>query len=330
MQPESLFRIASVTKALTALAVMKLVEQHKLGLGDSVFSLLPYNKLPHEHRDPRLGNITVQQLLESTAGWNRQRGGDPLFAPYICEAADQYSNSLRPQPDAIARMWLEHDLDFDPGTHFNYSNFSYLLLGRLVEQVSGQRFAAFVHQAVLVPAEATGMQPGRTCARCANEVVHYPFAQQESGASVFPNYKGMVPLTYGGNFSLEAMVADTGWLSSAPDLVRLFSAVFDRHAVVSPATLEMMLARPQVPEWRNAPEYFGMGFEVVAPGKHPRIEYRQGSLPGTTAVVAHRDDGWTWCFLLNTRPADGYSCQMEFTRLLWATVNAFPRHFHNS
>ena len=81
VHPESLFRIASISKPFTAVATLQLVEQGKLGLNDSVFNLLPHK--PHlamgDKADPRLGQVTIAHLLRHQGGWDRKATIDPLF-----------------------------------------------------------------------------------------------------------------------------------------------------------------------------------------------------------------------------------------------------------
>ena len=82
-KPDSLFRIASVTKPFTAVAVMKLVEQGKLALDAKAFPLLNLQPAVQSFRDPepRLRDITVRQLLQHTGGWDRDKSFDPMFRP---------------------------------------------------------------------------------------------------------------------------------------------------------------------------------------------------------------------------------------------------------
>ena len=328
VQPDSLFRIASISKSITAVAVAKLVESNKLQLNDSAFSVLHYPWPDHTRRDPKLLDIKIVDLLQCTAGWNRDVSGDPLFTPYIREAAEKFTPSLRPDPDSILRYWLEKDLDTIPGTHFAYSNLCYTALGRVIASKSGRPYEEYVKSEILSPMGINRMRLGHTLQLAPDEVVHYPFAGQENGPSLFPNFKGPVPLNYGGNFSLEAMCADTGWLASAPDLVRFMSTLFgegEGRSPITAASFAELLQWPDVPEWRNpkAKVYFARGFQVVPakPG-FPRVVYREGCLPGSVSVMMHRDDGVTWCFLLNSRPKNFRQCQVEIAKAIWASVNA--------
>lgn len=327
VQPNSLFRIASVSKSLTAIAAGKLIEEGKLHLDDKAFNILHYDWKTGMQRDPRLLDITVENLLNCTAGWDRERTGDPLFTPLVKDAAAEFTPTLRPTPDAVIRFWLEKPVNYSPGTHFSYSNLCYTVLGRIIETVTKRDYEEYVKTTILAPCGAKDSRLGKTVELAPNEVVHYPFAGQEIATSVFPNFKESVPLNYGGNFCLETMRSDTGWLSSAPDLVKVYSSLFNENgakAPISEETREMLFEWPDVPEWKKPKirTFFAKGFQVLPKqDNHERVIFREGCLPGSVSLVAHSDDGITWCFLLNSRPKHFRPLQIELTKAVWECVN---------
>src|SRR4051812_34247043 len=91
MQPDALFRIASVSKPITSAAIMKLVEDGKLALDDRVAPLIAHlTASPGATIDPRWEQITIRQLLDHSGGWDRSKPGggfDPMFQPQIAAAA---------------------------------------------------------------------------------------------------------------------------------------------------------------------------------------------------------------------------------------------------
>ena len=122
-------------------------------------------------------------------------------------------------------------LDFDPGEKFAYSNFGYIVLGRVIERVSGMPYAEYVRARVLQPVGANRTQQGRSRMRdaLADEVKYYwPGAGVNAPLvpSVFPG-EGMVPFNYGG-FHLEAGDASGAWVSSTVDLLRFLAGVDGR------------------------------------------------------------------------------------------------------
>ena len=321
VQPNSLFRIASVSKSITAVAALKLCEEKRLSLDTRALPILSYAPLPDQQStDKRLNNITVKELLQCSAGWNRKASGDPMFCPAVGLAAELISPSLRPSPESAIRYALANPLDFEPGTHHEYSNLSYAILGQLISKVAGASYESYVRQNILQPMGIEDMQLGRTLIKAPGEVTYYPFVDQESSRSVFPNYKQPVPLCYGGDFALEANEADSGWIATAPDMVKFACTVFgDRgKAPLSPAFVKEMLARPNLPEWAPGAPYFADGWEVY-PNKNPdgQIVARRGSLPGTVSYVGRRADGTTVAFVVNCRPEDADRFEQEITALVW-------------
>src|SRR5215208_4173057 len=218
VQPDALFRIASVSKPITGVAIMKLVEEGKLELDDRVAPFIAHlTPAQGATVDPRWEQITIRQLLDHTGGWDRDKpngGFDPMFRPAIAAAA---VNAPAPaSAETIIRYMKGMPLDFDPGTHFVYSNFGYDILGRIIERVSGMTYEDYVKTAVLAPAGITKMQIGRArlSQRATNEVKYYQPGGETVNVdllpSVFPG-EGQVPSIYGG-FYLEAMDSHGGWL----------------------------------------------------------------------------------------------------------------------
>src|SRR6185369_13325832 len=81
--PDARFRLASVSKPITAVAILRLAQEGRLALDDRAFDILPVEPTPRlaagAQPDPRLKQITIQHLLNHTGGWNRDRSGDPMF-----------------------------------------------------------------------------------------------------------------------------------------------------------------------------------------------------------------------------------------------------------
>ena len=151
VQPDALFRIASVSKPITGVAIMKLVEEGKLRLDDRVAPLIAHlTPAPGATVDPRWEQITIRHLLTHTGGWDRDKpngGFDPMDRPVIAAAA---VNAPAPaSAETIIRYMKGMPLDFNPGEKFAYSNFGYDILGRVIERVSGMPYEEYVRTHVL-------------------------------------------------------------------------------------------------------------------------------------------------------------------------------------
>jgi N-acyl-D-amino-acid deacylase len=279
--PASRFRIASVSKPITAVATLKLVEEGRLSLDETVVELLKFTPPEGRAFDPRVREITVRDLLYHAGGWDRAQSGlDPPFA------ADRIAIASGERPPAtaamIVRFMLAQKLDFAPGSRQAYSNLGYAALGRVIEAVTGEPYEAFVRGAVLDPAGAHTVAMGRSLfeERAADEVRYH---DPRRFLAMFPTL-GMVPAPYGA-FSVEAMDAHGGWIASAPDLLRFMTRV-DLDPMVpdllQPATLRRMVAPHESAATDST--FFAMGWEVHAHG-NGTVWFHRGDLPGTTALL---------------------------------------------
>jgi len=312
VQPDSLFRIASISKPITGVAVLKLVEDGKLSLDAKAFPLLGIQPAVQSFVDPepRLRDITIRQLLQHTGGWDRDESFDPMFRSDRIARAN-----LTPPPASsvdVIRYMLSRPLDFDPGTRYAYSNYGYCVLGRLIEKVTGQTYEKFVQEKVLAPVGIKQMRIGASLdGRSApGEVRYYPNDTAEAD-NVFPGEPRRVPWPYGG-FHLEAMDAHGGWLASAIDLARFAAALDDpaHSPLLKKESFTTMYAPPAPPASRQADgtlekSYYGCGWSVRPVGQEGRANYwHGGSLPGTNTLLVRLANGLSWAALFNQRSED--------------------------
>ena len=303
--PRARFRIASISKPITAAAILRLIEMGKLKLDDNAFDLLKVAPPPGAEVDPGLKHITVRHMLQHTAGYDRAVSFDPMFRPLVI------AKSLQTEPPAgpeqIIRYMMGQKLDFDPGSRYAYSNFGYCLLGRVIEKVSGNPYEAFVHDAMLKPLQMADTRLGKTLERSMGEVKYIDRKGRKAPAVVGPEPGEQVPLAYGAWY-LEAMEAHGGWLSSAPDLVR-FAAAFDRPEqcpVLKAESIRTMFARPpgragEDKQGKPREVYYGCGWNVrVVEGKGADT-WHMGALDGTATLLMRRADGLCWAVLFNAR-----------------------------
>ncbi len=306
--PDSLFRIASISKPFTGVAVQQLAEAGRLSLDAPAFALLGFD--PAKAADARVGKVTIRQLLDHTGGWDRDKSGDPMFRSR--EIARDLQ--LRPPaaPDAVIRWMFGRPLDSDPGSAYAYSNFGYCVLGRIIEKVTGQSYEKYVQEKVLAPAGIRGMRLGasRKEGQAVGEVCYYE-AKEGLARSVFEGPPEKVPWPYGG-FYLEAMAAHGGWIASVVDLVRFAAALDDpaHSPLLRAATLATLYTPPAPPVSRKpdgalASSYYASGWNVRPVGSDGRANYwHNGSLPGTSTLLVRRHDGLSWAVCFNQRSED--------------------------
>ncbi|WP_400192949.1 serine hydrolase domain-containing protein [Hymenobacter sp. B81] len=300
MQPHHQLRVASVSKPVTAVAVLKLAEDGRLDLDHRVFGPEGYLTAPYYNeviRDERIYDITLRQLLEHSAGWNRNAGMDGFASSDPIEFPLHVTESLQvPNPvgdSTLLRFMLGKGLDFRPGSRFAYSNVGYLVLGKVLEKVTGQSYATWVRQQVLAPAGVREAHLGRNL--LADKLPYEAEYFSKSSALSCYGTGEQVPLPYGGR-NLEAMSAHGGWVFSARDLVRFMLAVDgspSRPDLLTPASVASMVE----PSEQN--RRYAKGWMVTK----DRVRWHTGALDGTASCVATNSEGYTWAILLNGRPA---------------------------
>jgi len=312
---DALFRLASISKPITAVAALKLQEQGRLDLNAPAFAFRPDIKEPTgTTRDARINGITLKQLLWHVGGWDRDVSGDPMFNPL---AIAQVLG--RPAPagcEDVMSFMLGRPLDFAPGTKFAYSNFGYCVLGRVIEKVAGMPYADFVQAEVLGPIGITRMRIGLSLesGRAPGEVTYY---DRDSTISIFGG--GLAPWPYGG-FYLESFDALGAWIGSAPDLLKFMTAVdgfSTRPDILQPETIQLMQTTAQG-VWGTLPYYYMMGWL-----RRPLQDnwWHDGSLPGTTTLLVRAGNGLAWAALFNARsmkPTSLFAAELD--PALWQAV----------
>lgn len=288
LTPKHRMRIASVSKPITAAAVLLLAERGKLSLDQRVFgdgALLGtrYGRKPY---DERVRAITVEHLLSHTAGgWSNERN-DPMFMDFRLTHAQLIARTLDTRP-------LEHD----PGTHYAYSNFGYCLLGRIVEAVSGRGYERCVRESLLEPAGANGLAMALPDAaeRLRDEVRYYP--QDDGDPTQIP---------------VARMDAHGGWVATPSDLVR-FALRVDGFPDPPDLLSADSIARMTTPGKVNAG--YALGWSV----NRSKNWWHNGALPGSSAIMVRTSSGFCWAALANTRRR-GDEMNLALDTLIWKMV----------
>lgn len=303
---DSLFRIASLSKPITAVAILQLIERGKLSLDDKVFDVLDYatDIDAVTDFDVRMREITIRHLLEHRGGWDRDKSFDAMFQSV--RFAEQVGVPAPADQSTVIKAMLSQQLDFVPGERYAYSNFGYCLLGRVIEELSGQSYESFVQESVLKPIGVTTMKIGATRldGRAENEVRYY---QPGTRTSVFASdLQDTVPAPYGA-WNLEAMDSHGAWIASATDLAK-FAAAFDNPdacPILSRKSIELMHARPPGLAGHDADgnekdAYYSLGWNN-RPVRDGVNHWHTGSLDGTATIMIRRHDGKNFVALMNSR-----------------------------
>jgi len=307
MSPGHIMRIASLSKLITATAIMQLCERRVLSLEDRVFGDGGILDCPQfsRIRDKRARSITVEHLLRHEAGFTMHRG-DPMFTTrsiIIREGLDTV-----PDMDRIIEYALGDRLGYTPGTGFRYSNLGYLILTKIVEVCSGMDYEEYCQENILHPAGCYDMHLARNLYedRYPNEVRYYETHEAEP-VPAFDNSGDTLWRSYGGS-NIEGLLGAGAWVASPAEFVR-FTASIDGDPsvpdVISPESVRMMTADPDHP-------YRPIGW--VRAGEHSDWS-RTGTLAGTSALVKRQSNGYIWMFATNTSSWKGSRFTRDIDRM---------------
>jgi CubicO group peptidase (beta-lactamase class C family) len=285
--PNHLFRIASVSKPITSIALFSLIDEGRLRLGDRVFGPgaitgTDYGKPPYR---PGVADITIEHLLTHTGGGWRNDRNDPMFTNPGLDHATLIDLTLRNRP-----------LDQAPGQQYAYSNFGFCVLGRVIEKLTGQSYAAYVQNAVLQRCGVNGMTiAGNTPA-------------ERKPAEV--SYYGQGDDPYGMN--VTRMDSHGGWIARPADVVRIFMHVGGFAAptnILKRQTIQTMTTATA------ANRRYAKGWAVNDDDNW----WHNGSLPGTATIAVRTHSGYFWAVFANTRRRNS-PLEADLDKLAWNMV----------
>lgn len=304
--PQSLFRIASVSKLITATAIMRLVESDMLDLDDRAFGkkgILKDSVFIHA-RDNRVDDITVRQLLTHTAGWSTRRYGDPMFEPL--DIARRMDVPAPASQEAINEFVMRQHLSYRPGSMYKYSNFGYVMLGKIIEELSGETYENYVKSQILNPLGIYDMTltANYYSERVTQEVKYYDDAEVGLRPSCYGTGK-MCSRTYEAS-NYASLGAAGGWIGSATDIMRLLVSIDgsdDKPDMLSANSVDAMTQAYS----RNSLGPLGWK------GVHGDNWWRTGTLIGTNAILMRRADGISYFMVTNTNNWQGphFNTQMK-------------------
>jgi len=281
VKPETVFGLASMNKMFTAVALARLVEQGKIAWTDPVGKHLK-GWLPEAHER----SITIEQLLTHTAGLGDYLGQIDKD-PKLREA-----RSLAPYRDLVRTSPVEGT----PADGLRYSNTGYLVLGALIEAVTGRDYFDVVREEIYARAGMT-----RTDSWCRDEII-----ENRATGYVPPEHAEVLGL--GRGWRTNALLQGTrgtsaggGW-ATAGDLLRFARALVEGR-LVKPATLDALLTpRVRFPVGGS----YAYGFVVHDAGGGKRTYGHSGGFPGVSGELRVYGDGlWTLVVLSNVASGAG-------------------------
>ena len=301
---KNIFRVASVSKLLTAVAVMHLEETGQLSTQDFVFGEdgILNDPMFLDYRDKKIKKITVEHLLRHTSGFSNPHGD----AAFNMELVAQFLG--KPLPLSMDDMVLyatKNRLRAVPGGRFNYSNLGYIVLSKIIEKTSGIPYETYIKDSILAPIGCYDIHLANNYSEGfrENEVTYYEVKEAE----LVPAYDGsdtLVMKSLGGN-DVRGLYGAGGWVASPVELLKLVSAINKcpiKEDFLSPESIDFMTpygknAKPA--GWASSSSNFWL---------------RSGSMSGTSALIKAQKDGYSWVFISNSSSWNGPGLARQMNR----------------
>jgi CubicO group peptidase (beta-lactamase class C family) len=269
---ESAYRLASVQKSMTAIAVLQLVEQGKINLDAEIQTYVPYfpkKKYP----------ITVRQLLGHLGG----------IPHYVNRDLEQHIKEYKTTREAIA-IFENFDLVAEPGTKYNYSSYGYNLLGAAIEGVSKQSYADYMREHIWKPLDMNDTRMDDPLAIIPNRVRGYQLINGEVRNSEFIN--------------VSSRFAAGGTRGTVIDLLKFLKGVNDGK-LLSKETTNLMYAPMKTRD--GQPTNYAMGWQIPPFKKRRSIVVNDGGQQETrTFILNFPEKNFAIAFAMNLE-ADIYA-----------------------
>lgn len=236
MEAQTVVRTASIAKSMTAVAIMQLVEKGLIDLDVPIQTYIP------DYPKKKEGDITTKQLLYQTAGIpnyasTREVQNDKNY-PTLADAVDVFKN---------------RDLLHQPGTAFSYATYNYVVLGLIIEKVSGLTYEAYMTKNIW---EKAGMQQ--------TGIEKYGQPHPNRTSLYHRNKKGKIKLAKKEN-DLSNRIPGGGFYSTVGDLLRFGEAIISNE-LISTESLQTMLTQSEVAKEGNP---YGMGWFMYGGEANP-------------------------------------------------------------
>lgn len=278
--PDTKFRLGSITKQFTAVAIMQLVEAGKLSVDDPISKY--YADAP-----AAWSKVTIKHLLTHTSGIPSYTGIPGFF---------DKSAQVPMTPEEIIKLTRDKPLEFEPGVKFAYDNSGYIILGYVIEKVSGQTYADYVTQKILQP---LGLK------NTGYDVSTQVLAKRASGYQ--PSKDGWKNAEY-----LDMTIPyAAGSLYSTVDDLLAWDRAMSGGKLLTEASRKAM--------WTNYGHDYGFGWAVNPQSGHARISHGGGIHGFSTSLNRYPDDGLVTIVLSNFQSAQSNPLANNLAGLCFGT-----------
>lgn len=282
--PDTKFRLGSLTKQFTATAILQLAEAGKLSIDDPVSKF--YADAP-----AAWSKITIKHLLSHTSGIPSYTGIPDFFS--------KGTSKLPLKPEEIVKLTQDKPLEFEPGTKFAYDNTGYILLGVVIEKVSGQTYAAYVSQHIFQP---LGMR--NTGYDVSGEILAKRASGYEPGKAGWRN----------ADYLDMSLPYAAGSLYSTVDDLLIWNTALTDGKILTDASRKAA--------WTENLNHYGYGWSVGVQDGHERVSHSGGINGFATAMHRYPKDGLVTIVLSNFQAAPATPMANNLAGLCFGTYSA--------
>lgn len=256
VQADMVFRLGSITKQFTAVCILQMAEQGKLSLQDDIKKYIP----DYAIKEP----ITIEHLLTHTSGIKSYTGVDSFWK--------QMRTDMTPR--AIIAFTEKDTLEFKPGTKWNYNNTGYVMLGYIIEKVSGKSYETYVQQNIFTPLGMNNSYYGSESRIIKNRAKGYKNNEKEFLNSDY--------------ISMTLPHAAGSLLSTVEDLWKWNKALYS-YKLVKKEWVDKAITPYTLPDGKSTGYGYGLGVSKIQGSK--TIEH-SGGIPGfsTHAIYLPAED----------------------------------------
>jgi CubicO group peptidase (beta-lactamase class C family) len=279
---ETVYRLGSITKQFTAMAILQLVEAGKLSLDDELTKFLPdYPTQDHK--------VTVRHLLNHTSGIKSYTN----VPGFRARMRQDFSH------DQLLDVFKKEPFEFAPGEKWNYNNSGYYLLGLIIEKASGQSYADYLQEHIFRPLAMSATRYGDTRPLIRHRAMGYRLEKEQ--------------LVNDDPLSMTAPFAAGALVSSVLDLVKWHLAL-EAGQFISPASYEAMYRPTKLADGKT--QAYGFGWAVGEMAGHAKLSHGGGINGFSTMIARYPQDRLAVVVLTNTAGANPGRIEARIARLM--------------
>lgn len=319
--PETVYHWWSITKIVTAIAILQLQEQGKLQLDDPVLKYLPFFEVKYPSETSK--TLTIRNLLNHSSGI--PDAGFKIMS-WIHHEGEPHLN----QTSMVKNVFPDFsDLAFEPGANTAYTNIGYMILGAIIEKIANQTYEDYIRQNILEP---LGMKY--------TDFVYTKEMKPFEAAGSHPLFDSWTPLvpfiagsyireTSGNHIWLERVYTDqtppSGLIGSATDAARFVRAylnngILDGHRILSVKSVSKMTNESHIQSAKEAYTYFvrqGIGWQVYKDRGGLMLQHSGGGIGFNTIIQIYPDENLGFILFSNDTKCEGWKIIQLASSLNW-------------